>query len=117
MPHMWDKHPKTIKNKGKIKQADSLNLKTNPPVVSHKSFFQSAYGVSLRIFRMINPFQGKTLLHGKTLMASMTVEASLVLPLFLLLMILSYQKKETEQAVASQIKRKKGDREPYPISL
>ena len=90
MPHMRDKHPKTIKNKGKIKQADSLNLKTNPPVVSHKSFFQSVYGVSLRIFRMKKSFQVKTLWHRKTLLqrktvlASMTVEASLVLPLFLL---------------------------------
>ena len=41
----------------------------------------------------------------------MTIWWTGFLPLFLLLMILSYQKKEIEQAVASQIKRKKGDRE------
>lgn len=46
----------------------------------------------------------------------MTIWWTSFLPLFLLLMILSYQKKETEQAVASQIKRKKGDREMQEIA-
>ena len=72
MPLLRHKHPKTKNEKGKIKQAESLNLTKSSSKTSHKRFFQVVKGVSPRISSF------------GFLRASMTVEAALVLPLFLL---------------------------------